>query len=209
MQRKEFCYKHLDKELFPYVDVIWNALLEGRLAKYGIAARKKEDNGKDFYRKLKNREPSNLVKITVLEPKKKCKFFFEQTPRQESPESFHMRSPLKDSKRSLVGEPINFRGVIYGPINEQGVVFLFSKVHGDLGIKIEAIQQGFTDAKARRFNGRAWVSERAEFEFRSSHFIQHGHDLDKCDIIVCWINDWPDCPLEVIELKAIIEQLPS
>jgi len=154
-------------------------------------------------------QSGDVVKITLLEPKKKFKFFFEQTPRQESPESFHMKSPLKNSKRSLVGEPINFRGIIYGPINEQGVVFLFSKIHHDLGIKIEGIQQGFPDARARRFNGRAWVSERIEFEFRSSEFIRHGHDADKCDIIVCWTHDWKDCPLEVIELKSIINQLPQ
>ncbi len=52
-QRKGFCYKPPKAELLPYVDVIWNVLLENRLARYGIAAIKKEDNRKDFYRKLK------------------------------------------------------------------------------------------------------------------------------------------------------------
>ena len=30
-----------------------------------------------------------------------------------------------------------------------------------------------------------------------------------CDLIVCWIHDWKDCPLEVRELKTAIEQLPG
>jgi hypothetical protein len=27
------------------------------------------------------------------------------------------------------------------------------------------------------------------------------------DLIVCWRHDWPECPVEVIELRALIEQL--
>jgi hypothetical protein len=33
------------------------------------------------------------------------------------------------------------------------------------------------------------------------------HPLDGCDGIVCWINNWPECPLEVIELKSVVERL--
>jgi hypothetical protein len=29
----------------------------------------------------------------------------------------------------------------------------------------------------------------------------------ECDIIVCWENDWQECPIEVIELKSVIEKL--
>jgi hypothetical protein len=28
-----------------------------------------------------------------------------------------------------------------------------------------------------------------------------------CDIIVCWEHDWPDCPIEVIELRDVIRKL--
>jgi hypothetical protein len=30
------------------------------------------------------------------------------------------------------------------------------------------------------------------------------HDPNGCDIIVCWEHNWPECPLEVIELKKEI-----
>jgi len=42
------------------------------------------------------------------------------------------------SKRSIVGELINFRGLVYGPANEMGVVALFAKVGEELGFIIEA-----------------------------------------------------------------------
>jgi hypothetical protein len=28
-------------------------------------------------------------------------------------------------------------------------------------------------------------------------------------LIVCWINNWPDCPLEVIELSSVLRDLQN
>lgn len=114
--------------------------------------------------------------------------------------------PLNERKRSIVGDPINFKGLIYGPLNENGVIFLFSKIHDKLGINIEAVQPGFPDAKGRRKSRKGWEDIWIEFEFKSSHFKAHGHDPKECDAIVCWEHDWKDCPLEVIELKTRIEE---
>jgi hypothetical protein len=50
---------------------------------------------------------------------------------------------------------------------------------------------------------------RIEFEYLSSHFKEHGHSTSICDVIVCWRHNWPDCPLEVIELETIIKSLSS
>jgi len=112
-----------------------------------------------------------------------------------------------ERKRSIVGDPINFEGLIYGPLNENGVIFLFSKIHDKLGINIEAIQPGFPDAKGRRKIGKGWEDIWIEFEFKSSQFKVHGHDPKECDAIICWEHDWKDCPIEVIELKTKIEEL--
>jgi hypothetical protein len=115
--------------------------------------------------------------------------------------------PVSERKRSIVGDPISFEGLIYGPLNENGVIFLFSKIHNKLGINIEAIQAGFPDAKGRRKTKKGWVDVWIEFEFKSSHFKAHNHDPKECDIIVCWENDWKDCPITVIELKNEIQRL--
>jgi len=113
-------------------------------------------------------------------------------------------------ERQKVGRVINFRGLTYAPVNEQGVVFLFSKMNDDLGIQIESIQDAFPDAIGidYRRERETGIRKRIEFEFRSSNY---DHPLEGCDIIVCWEHDWRDCPetIEVIELKSELEKLSS
>ncbi len=117
--------------------------------------------------------------------------------------------PPASENRSIVGDLINFRGMVYAPINEQGVVFLFGKVMEDLNMYVEEIKSGFPDCIARRFVGTGWRRVRLEFEFSSKNFKDHGHDPTACDIVICWSHDWTDCPLEVIELREIIKGLEN
>jgi restriction system protein len=91
---------------------------------------------------------------------------------------------ISKKKRSIVGDPINFEGLIYGPLNENGVIFLFSKIHDKLGINIEAIQAAYPDARARRKTKKGWEDVWVEFEYKSSQFKVHKHDPKECDIIV-------------------------
>jgi hypothetical protein len=115
--------------------------------------------------------------------------------------------PVAVEGADITGEPINFRGMVYAPLNEAGVILLFARVMDDLGIIYESSPPGFPDMVGRRKVGNAWQRVRIEFEYKSSNFKQHGHDPSKCDIIVCWEHDWPECPLEVIELRDIIRKL--
>lgn len=112
-------------------------------------------------------------------------------------------------EKSIVGDLINFRGLIYSPVNEQGVVYLFSKVAEDLNMYVEEVRTAYPDCIARRFNGKGWEKIYVEFEFLSSNFLQHGHDPLECDMVVCWEHDWKDCPIEVLELKSVIIGLPN
>jgi hypothetical protein len=102
-------------------------------------------------------------------------------------------------ERSIVGDLINFRGLVYSPINENGVIFLFGKVVEDLNMYIEEIKPGFPDCVGRRFVGKGWERVYIEFEYQSANFKAHGHEPENCDMIVCWEHDWLECPLEVIE----------
>ncbi len=111
--------------------------------------------------------------------------------------------------KSIVGDLINFRGLVYSPVNENGVVFLFGRVVDDLHMYIEEVKPGFPDCVARRFTGKGWERILIEFEYLSSNFKQHGHDPEGCDIIVCWEHDWKACPIEVIELKAEIQSMKN
>ena len=73
-------------------------------------------------------------------------------------------------EESIVGDLINFRGLVYAPLNENGVIYLFGKVTEDLHMYVEEIKPGFPDCIARRFTGKGWERIRVEFEFKSSNF---------------------------------------
>jgi len=112
-------------------------------------------------------------------------------------------------EKSIVGDLINFRGLVYAPMNENGVIFLFGKIADDLNMYIEEIKPGYPDCIGRRFVGKGWERVAIEFEFKSSNFKAHKHDPKDCNIIICWENDWKDCPIEVIELKSEIQGLEN
>ena len=53
-----------------------------------------------------------------------------------------------------------------------------------------------------------WQDQNVEVEFESRNFLKHGHDPKKCDVIVCWVHNWPECPkeIEVVELRKEVEK---
>lgn len=109
--------------------------------------------------------------------------------------------------RPVLGESIEFRGLHHAPVNEMGVVFLFGMLAEELGFAVESVQAGFPDCGAKRkLKKDRWQRVRIEFEYRSSNFLQHKHDISGCDLIVCWEHDWRDCPLEIICLKDHIKR---
>ena len=111
--------------------------------------------------------------------------------------------PLND--RPILGEHLDFRGLLHAPVNEMGVVYLFGMLSEELGFVIEAIQAAFPDCEGKRKieKGR-WQRIRIEFEYLSSNFLRHGHDVNNCDVIICWIHDWNNCPIEVISLREYV-----
>lgn len=109
--------------------------------------------------------------------------------------------------KSIVGDIINYRGMLYAPINEAGVVILFAKMSEDLNLRIEEMNTGYPDCIARRRVGDGWEKISIEFEYKSKNFYLHQHDPSKCDLIVCWENNWKESPIEVLELKSEIKNI--
>lgn len=108
----------------------------------------------------------------------------------------------------LYGAPLNFRELRHEPVNEQGVVFLFGMVARELGFLVEAVGIGYPDCKAKQRDKKGYYREtNIEFEFKSINFRDHGHDPSECNLIVCWEHNWPECPIQVIELKSAIKGL--
>jgi len=161
---------------------------------------------KNFKEWLKVKHPKSKFIVQLPEEKIRKKIKPVDKP-VERPKGPIVWSPTKDT---FCGAPMNFRGLMYEPINEQGVIFLFGKISEEMGFNIEAIQQGFPDCDGKRLinkNKNLWEPVSIEFEYNSKAFSEHGHDPEKCDVIICWNHDWADCPLEVVELKEEIKRL--
>jgi len=109
-----------------------------------------------------------------------------------------------------MGEKIDFPGLAHAPVEEHAVIYLFGVLAYKMGFEVEAFQNKGIDCEAKRKskNGR-WQRVRIEFEFKSSNFEQHNHKASECDLIVCWKHDWPNCPLEFIELKKEIQRFKN
>ena len=113
---------------------------------------------------------------------------------------------MKD--RPTYGPPLMPVALAHGPTNEQGVLFLFGAIAEDLGFVVTRVQIAFPDCEAmREVAPGVWQRVDIELEQYSRNFVSHMHDPNKCDLIVCWENNWPECPLEVIELKTEFERL--
>lgn len=115
------------------------------------------------------------------------------------------------SSGEIVGARIDTPVLNYAPLNELGVVLLFGYYMHELGFShLEQVRTQFPDAIGMRHlpDGRL-QRVRIEFEYESKNFEQHHHDPNQCDVIVCWIHNWRNCPpnLQVIELKSFIESL--
>ena len=112
--------------------------------------------------------------------------------------------------RPLMGAPTQLPGLAHEPVNEMGVLVLFSMLSRQLGFIVDAVQAAFPDLLARmEVQPGRWQPVRIEVEYLSSSFRRHGHDARQCDLIVCWRHDWKNCPpnLQVLELSKIVKQL--
>jgi hypothetical protein len=90
------------------------------------------------------------------------------------------------------------------PRNEQEVVALFAAMLPHLDTKwiFETVQVPFPDCTVIDENDKERKEILIEFELYASAFIDHKHDINKCDWIVCWADDWGnwDGKVKVMEL---------
>jgi hypothetical protein len=131
----------------------------------------------------------------------------KQVARTFGPTTQRMCDPQVLHDRPIYGKPM-FAPFSFAPINEQGVLFVFGGVAHELGFTITRVQTGFPDVEAMREIGPNKCQPiKLELEYESRNFLAHMHPLDGCDGIVCWIHNWPECPLEVIELRKVVEEM--
>jgi hypothetical protein len=118
-------------------------------------------------------------------------------------------SPTRDD-RPMYGMAMAPAPMMNEPTNEAGVLFLFGALAARLGFMVTLVQSGFPDCEALRDVGdRRCQRLRIECEYESRNFLKHAHDVEQCDMIVCWIHNWPECPLEVVELRKAVSNQPK
>jgi HNH endonuclease len=112
------------------------------------------------------------------------------------------------ANRPVYGQLMRPYPLTHGPTNEAGVIYLFGTMAEKLGFVVTRIQTAFPDCEAMKLIGEdRWQRVLIEFEYESRNFSKHMHAAHECDMIVCWIHNWPECPLEVVELKTEIQKL--
>jgi hypothetical protein len=102
--------------------------------------------------------------------------------------------------RVIDGAPALF---LHEPRTEQEVVCLFGALLDDLGMVIDLVQTPFPDCIVWKKGTDTKLL--VEFELYASHFLDHGHDRERCDMLVCWhddVGDWPDG--FVLELSEVV-----
>jgi hypothetical protein len=108
--------------------------------------------------------------------------------------------------RPIYGPPMVTGALACGPTNENGVIYMFGTLAERLGFVVMKVQTEFPDCEAFRHIGdNRWQHVRIEFEYQSRNFLKHMYDPKGCDVIVCWEDNWKECPLEVVELREIIK----
>jgi len=86
------------------------------------------------------------------------------------------------------------------PTNEQGTIVLFSKLAEELGYTFKEIGTRCPDAILEK-DGKP---VRVEFEFASRSFLSHKHDPNDVDLVICWEDNWPSCPVPVLSLESYV-----
>lgn len=86
------------------------------------------------------------------------------------------------------------------PQNEMGVVVRFTQWCEAGDWEIVSVRTLFPDAVIHHcaMGGKEYT---AEFEFKASGFYAQRHSPRRCDVIICWENDWPKSPITVWSLS--------
>ena len=106
--------------------------------------------------------------------------------------------------RPVYGRVLRPCPLVCAPVNEAGVIFLFGAMAEGMGFQMLRIQAEYPDGEALRVMAENRLQRvKIEFEYESRNFLRHNHDAAMCDLIVCWEDNWPEAPLEVIELKRV------
>jgi hypothetical protein len=130
--------------------------------------------------------------------------------RKQLPPGPSVPKPRISPGEPIYGAPFFWTPLAMAPTSENGVMFLFGSLARKLGFMMIRIQPGFPDGEGfREVEPGRWQLKKLEFELESRNYVTHGHPVGGAHILVCWKHNWPECPLEVIELRRMVPEMPK
>ena len=172
----------------------------------------KRDLGEAYYKWLKKNKPRSQ-NLKVVEQYLRGEDKPDVPPATKTKTSNTKPHVSQKTGGRTYGRLLGYENLVYEPANEQGVVVLFAMMSKHLQYNIEGVwQDSFPDCEAMRVeSGGSLRRVRIEFEYKSKEFVAHGHNPNECDVLVCWKDNWKDCPqnIEVLELSKKVQQIKS
>jgi hypothetical protein len=109
-------------------------------------------------------------------------------------------------EKSFVGDPVLWSGLVYSPLNNQGLIFALGAVAASVGLLFEEFSADSNTAVCRRKTDSGWERLTVAFAYKSSTFV---HRRDDIDMLICWLDDAPESAgpprLILAELDRVVE----
>lgn len=115
-------------------------------------------------------------------------------------------------EKSVVGELVGRRGIVYAPTNRAGVLLIFGRLLDEFDLLIEEIASDCSRVVARRRHDNGppgdnlWEKTVIAIAYKSGDLKeawQQNAEGQSPDFLICWQNNWPECPCEVFELNSL------
>ncbi|MEN8153841.1 MAG: hypothetical protein ABFR75_07435 [Acidobacteriota bacterium] len=133
----------------------------------------------------------------------------KQKKKQIIPETIKPKIKKKEKNKA---EYINFRGIKTAPVDVNGVIFIFGLICEELSFIIEKFNSDlpcFEGKRSLNSSGTKMEDVKLGFFYKSSDLKKKTVNNSDFNILICWTHDWNDCPVEVLELKAVLKLLDT
>ncbi len=121
-------------------------------------------------------------------------------------------------RKSVVGDLVGRRGIVYAPTNRAGVLLILGRLLEEFDFLIEetAADCSYVVARRRHSDSQSgdslWEKAVLAIAYKSSELkdaaAAEKHELH-FDFLICWQNNWPECPYETFELCSLFTRPES
>jgi hypothetical protein len=113
-----------------------------------------------------------------------------------------------DDRPCMVGDVLDFRGILFAPVAPEGVKDLLITLLPDLRMRDVTYRPDGTGSVQRRV-GEVWQKLQVVFAVHSQEVKGRTAVPGLVDLVICYVDDGADCPVEVLPLKPRTQAEPS